>query len=441
MFGYQLKTALKSLKRNPILTALLIGGVALGICVSTAFVTLRHMYQQDPLPGKSDKVFYVRLDSWGKDGPFRGGIQSYGSAIPDQITYRDARGLLRSPIPKRQTATFITRAFIYPDPKVGRPYQPDIRLVFGDFFDMFNIKFRYGGPWTKAADAKPEQVVVIDDATNQKLFGGANSIGKTIRIGRRRDYRVVGVMAPWRPAMRIFDLTRMPFGTPEPLYIPFNVIEPLQIYSFGNNSGWKQMPERTFQEHLNSERIWIQYWVELPDQNTVHAYEDWLRAYITDQKKLGRFERPVYFKLSTIPDLVVEWQLMPAGVKAMSVVALLFLAVCSLNLVGILLGKFLARIPEVSVRRALGASRAQIFWQHVIECEVIGVIGGIFGILLSLGILGFLGRFMQNGAALRLDGEMLLLAALLSLVAGLLAGVYPAWRVCSVPPAMQLKVQ
>jgi putative ABC transport system permease protein len=248
-------------------------------------------------------------------------------------------------------------------------------------------------------------------------------------------------MAPWRPAMRIFDLTRMPFGTPEPLYIPFNVIEPLQIYSFGNNSGWKQMPERTFQEHLNSERIWIQYWVELPDQNTVHAYEDWLRAYITDQKKLGRFERPVYFKLSTIPDLVVEWQLMPAGVKAMSVVALLFLAVCSLNLVGILLGKFLARIPEVSVRRALGASRAQIFWQHVIECEVIGVIGGIFGILLSLGILGFLGRFMQNGAALRLDGEMLLLAALLSLVAGLLAGVYPAWRVCSVPPAMQLKVQ
>src|SRR5436853_49129 len=83
-----------------------------------------------------------------------------------------------------------------------------IRLVFGDFFDMFNIKFRYGGPWTKAADAKPEQVVVIDDDTNQKLFGGANSVGKMIRVGRKRDFRVVGVMAPWRPAMRIFDLTR-----------------------------------------------------------------------------------------------------------------------------------------------------------------------------------------------------------------------------------------
>ena len=47
----------------------------------------------------------------------------------------------------------------------------------------------------------------------------------------------------------------------------------------------------------------------------------------------------------------------------------------------------------------------------------------------------------ENGDALRLDGEMLATALFLSLVAGLVAGVYPAWRVCSVPPAMQLKVQ
>src|ERR1041385_4837830 len=111
MFGYHIKIALKSLRRNPILTTLLIAGIAIGICVSTAFVTLRHMYTQDPLPGKSGKVFYVRLDSWGKDHGFNGGISSFGSdaAIPDQVTYRDARGLLRSPVPVRQTPTYITR--------------------------------------------------------------------------------------------------------------------------------------------------------------------------------------------------------------------------------------------------------------------------------------------------------------------------------------------
>ena len=73
--------------------------------------------------------------------------------------------------------------------------------------------------------------------------------------------------------------------------------------------------------------------------------------------------------------------------------------------------------------------------------ELIGVIGGFVGIVMSLGILGIIARFLPNGDALRLDGEMLLLAAILSLVSGLLAGIYPAWRACSVPPAMQLKVQ
>ena len=218
-------------------------------------------------------------------------------------------------------------------------------------------------------------------------------------------------------------------------------VEPLQLASYGNNSGWKHQEIKTWEDYINSERIWVQYWVELPDARTKHAYEDWLRGYILDQKKIGRFERPVYFRLTTIPDLIREWNLTPTGVKPMSVVSLLFLAVCSLNLVGILLGKFLARVPEVSVRRALGASRAQIFWQHVVECEVIGIIGGIVGIAMSVGILSLLARFMDNGAALHLDGEMLAVAAFLSLVAGLLAGIYPAWRVCSIPPAMQLKVQ
>ena len=437
MLLYQIKIAAKSLRRNPILTTLLIAGIALGICVSTAFVTLRHLYTQDLLPGKSDKVFYVRLDSWGAEAPYD---RDEPDSLPDQVTYRDARALLQSPVPARQTASFITQMFVHPDPKVGRPYQPDVRLVFGDFFEIFNLRFRYGGPWTKAADAKPEPVAVIDHETNERLFGGADSIGKLVRI-ESRDFRVVGVLAPYRPPLRIWELGRNATGAPEPIYIPFNFVEPLEVNTAGNASNWKPIEPWSFQNMLNSERVWLQYWVELPDANARAAYSDWLTAYIADQKKLGRFPRPAKFRLTTVPDLIAEFELVPEGVKSMSIVSLLFLAVCSLNLVGILLGKFLARVPEVSVRRALGASRAQIFWQHVVECELIGVLGGIAGVILSLGVLALLGRYMPNGDALRFDAEMLGLATFLSLIAGLLAGVYPAWRVCSVPPAMQLKVQ
>jgi putative ABC transport system permease protein len=437
MLGYHLKIAIASLRRNPILTALLIGAIALGICVSTSFVTLRHLFTKDPLPGKSDKVFYVQLDSWSPNESYRA---EDPELLPDQITYRDARGLRNSTIPTRQTATYITRYFVHPDPKMARPFQADVRLAFSDFFEIFNLPFRYGGAWTKEADAKPEAVIVIDHDTNEKLFRGENSVGKSVRL-EDRNFRVVGVLEPYRPAMRWWELNRNPTGPPEPVYIPFNFTEPMTIWTNGNTSGWKSRGGTTHQHFLNSETIWIQYWVELPDQAAQAKYGDWLEGYIREQKKLGRFPRPVKYSLTTIPGVIERSKFVPGAIRTMSIVSLLFLAVCSVNLIGILLGKFLARIPEVSVRRALGASRWDVFWQHIVECELIGVAGGALGILLSLGLIKGLSKFLPNGEALRLDGEMLLLAGLLSLVAGAVAGVYPAWRVCSVPPAMQLKVQ
>ncbi|HEX2060431.1 MAG TPA: FtsX-like permease family protein, partial [Thermoanaerobaculia bacterium] len=274
----------------------------------------------------------------------------------------------------------------------------------------------------------------------EKVFGGGNNVGKLIRL-EDRWFRVVGILEPYRPALRVWELNRNPTGPPEPVYIPFNFVEPLQVPLAGNSSSWKQEPLDTYEQFLNSEMVWLQYWVELPDEASRRAYKEWLDNYARDQKKLGRFPRPVRTSLSTIPEIIERNKFVPESVTTMSIVSLLFLAVCSMNLIGILLGKFLARVPEVSVRRALGASRAQIFWQHVVECELIGVAGGVIGILLSLGMLEVLSKFVHGGEALRLDGEMLLLAGFLSLVAGAVAGVYPAWRVCSVAPAMQLKVQ
>ncbi|MDQ3281429.1 MAG: ABC transporter permease [Acidobacteriota bacterium] len=437
MLTYHVKIAVKSLRRNPVLTTLLIAGIALGICVSTAFVTLRHLYTQELVPGKSDKLFYVQLDTWGADKPYNA---EKPEELPDQVTYRDARNLLRSTIPVRQTPTFIASAFVHPDPKIARPFQTDIRLAFSDLFEMFNAPFEYGGPWSKAADAKPEAVAVIDAQTNQKVFGGGNSVGKMIRL-EDRYYRIVGVLAPWRPAIRPFELSRNPTGPPEPVYIPFNFVEPLDLNTSGNTNGWKNETINSGAEFRNSEVIWLQYWVELKDEAAQRAYKQWLDNYARDQKKLGRFPRGPRTSITTIPDIIARSKFIPESVRTMSIVSLLFLAVCSVNLIGILLGKFLARVPEVSVRRALGASRADIFWQHVIECELIGVAGGVIGIALSYFLLKIMSGYVYSGEALRLDGEMLLLAGFLSLVAGAVAGVYPAWRVCSVPPAMQLKVQ
>jgi putative ABC transport system permease protein len=55
-------------------------------------------------------------------------------------------------------------------------------------------------------------------------------------------------------------------------------------------------------------------------------------------------------------------------------------------------------------------------------------------------------KVLQQGngnslSGVSLDLEMVAVSIFLSLVAGLMAGIYPAWRICSVAPAMQLKLQ
>src|SRR5260221_11157982 len=185
MFVYHLRIALKSLRRNPWLTALLIFAVALGICISTSFTTMRHVLAKDPLPrGRSEVLHYVRMDSWDPKRPY---LADDPKSLPTMLTYRDARSIMESKIPTRQTPTFLASLFVFPDAGAGRPFPAGIRMVMSDFFPMFAVPFRYGSGWDHAADAKPEQVVVIDDATNEKLFAGKNSIGRSIRIGYAGD--------------------------------------------------------------------------------------------------------------------------------------------------------------------------------------------------------------------------------------------------------------
>src|ERR1043166_5389484 len=288
MLLYDIRTAFKSLRRNPVLSALLVGAIALGICVSTTFIALRHVFERDPLPGKSRTLFSVRLDNW---DPQRAYVAEDPKSLPQQVTYRDTRGLMQSKIPTRQTASTRSRMFVFPDPKVGRPFNENIRLVFTDFFPMFAIPFEYGGPWTKAADAKPEQVIVIDHAMNQKLFAGRNSVGRKVRIGERY-YTVAGVISEkWNPSYRYYDLTQG-LNKPESIFMPFNTIPVLELFPSGNSDGWKAIGN-TYADYLQGEQVWIQFWAEMPVAQQP-AYRAFTENYVRDQKKIGRFGRPLH---------------------------------------------------------------------------------------------------------------------------------------------------
>ena len=433
-----IRIALISLRRNPVLSTLLIAAIALGVAVSTAFVTIYYIYSGDPIPSKSDRLFYVQMDSWNPDRPY---ARSRPEMPPDQITYRDMQGIMASDIPTYQSGMFVASLTIHPPEAEQRPYRARVRLCFADFFPMFEVPFLYGGGWDRSADRVPEPVVVIDAATNDRLFGGSDSVGKTVRI-EDRPFTVTGVLAPWRPSPRFYDTQTGASQVPEGIYMPFEFVRIFEVETAGNLLIWTDYDEVDgFEAFLASEAVWIQMWVQLDSAEQRQAYSDFLDAYVMEQKKLGRFGRPLNNRLLDVMGWLKDQEVVPEEATGLLILSLLFLLVCAVNLIGILLGKFLSRAPEVGVRRALGASRVSVFLQHVVECEVVGIIGGLFGLGLSALFLRLINRLLDNSGQFGLDPPMIAAGIGLSLVAGLVAGLYPAWRICRLAPAIHLKLQ
>ena len=436
MLAYQLRLAWKSLRRNPVLSTLIVAGIALGIAVSMTFVTAYYVASGDPIPQKSRKLFYVQMDSW---NPQRAWDDEDPTEPPDQLTYMDAMAIRENDIPTYQSAMYKTYLTIHPAGQDARPFRENSRMCFRDFFQLFDVPFRYGGAWSPEADSGPQQVVVLGAGLNDRLFGGENSVGRTVRI-EDREFEVVGVLRPWRPSPKYYDPHNGSFDAPEALFMPFHLGSEMRIFTSGNTSGWKSWgPE--YEERLRSEAIWIQYWVQLDTPRQKEAYLAYLDGYVNEQKKLGRFGRPLNNKLRDVREWLKVRKVVPEEATALLINSLLFLLVCSVNLIGILLGKFLGRSAEVGVRRALGASRRWVFVQHLIECQMIGVIGCAAGLGLTVLGLRLLNRLFQSQLNFQLDATMLVVALGLALLSAMVAGVYPAWRICRIQPGLHLKLQ
>ncbi len=440
MLLYNLRLAWKSVLRHPALSGLIIAGIALGVAVSTSFVTIWHVLAADPIPGKSDRLHYVRVNSWGAPEPY-----DEANNPPYQMTWQDVRRLLGgSDIPVRQTASVHALAYVRPEDRGQRPFQESLRLTTADFFPMFDVPFRHGSGWDRAADAKPEAVAVIGSDLNDRLFGGKNSVGAKIRLNNR-DFEIVGVLAPWRPKVRYYDMVGNAYEEPEQVFLPMEHFRPMAFQAAGNRSSWRPEPG-AFHEILDtSEMMWVQMWVELDSPGQEKAYHAFLDDYAREQKKLGRFPHPINNRLSTVVELMEEWEIVPRQAKALAAISALFLVIAALNLIGLFLGKFLARSSVVGVRRALGASRGAIFAQHLVECELVALLGGALGLLLSLGVLALVNRMYQPAGVeetfFTLDPPMMLAALAFALLAGAIAGVYPSWRICAIAPARHLKNQ
>jgi putative ABC transport system permease protein len=227
----------------------------------------------------------------------------------------------------------------------------------------------------------------------------------------------------------------------EDVFIPWSLIAAKELPRSGNTNCWKPLEGNGFQAFLNSECIWIQFWAELRNAGEREEYVSFLNAYVTEQKELGRFPRPLDNRVTPVMEYLHEQGAVPDEAAVLLGLSLLFLVVCLLNTIGLLLAKFLGKATEIGIRRALGASRRVLFQQYLVEAGIIGLAGGILGLGFTwLGLEGIEMQFADEEASriLVMDWNMALLAVVLAIVASLVTAIYPTWRACSVQPAAYL---
>ena len=87
MFAYYFKLGLRSLRRNPVLTALMVLTLAVGVATSMSTLTVLRAMSGDPIPSKSDRLFVVQVDNNPAETPV-------GDEPANHLSWLDAKELL-----------------------------------------------------------------------------------------------------------------------------------------------------------------------------------------------------------------------------------------------------------------------------------------------------------------------------------------------------------
>ena len=157
MFGYYFDLALRSLTRNPVLTALMVLAIGLGIGARMTMITVLHVMSGDPLPVRSAQLFTPHLDSLPLDYKQDGD----GPDPVENLTWPDAMALFKAHRAERQAAMEGGQLLVRPGQVGTQPFDVDGRYATADFFAMFGLAFERGSGWTSAENTARARVPYV----------------------------------------------------------------------------------------------------------------------------------------------------------------------------------------------------------------------------------------------------------------------------------------
>ncbi|MCC6410736.1 MAG: ABC transporter permease [Saprospiraceae bacterium] len=287
------------------------------------------------------------------------------------------------------------------------------------FFDMFSFPFVYGH--ASSALAAPNNVVLTEKMAH-KLFGEANPTGKTVEINilggdRFEPFTVSGI------AQDLPSNSTIQFG----IVMPFEKFAATERGKAGATD-WGNLAMQTFVELRPGSGLANDQ--KRLDQFFLKYYPD-VEKSVRDNGLWNKPEPPVNYGLVSIQSLHHDPVL---GINpALSLILLgiggIILLIACINFTTLSIGRSAGRAREIGMRKVIGASRAQLAKQYLVEAVLLSGISTAVGLALAMLLLPVFNALTDKQLAFNFQQfpELFWLVPGLAVVVGLLAGSYPAF--------------
>lgn len=401
-----IRVAFRALQRNKMRAALTMLGIIIGVSAVVAMVSIGQGAQA---------AVAAQIDSIGTNLLFVsagaqnvGGVRSgTGDTGTNTLTAEDLDAIKREvPSVSMVTPSVNTRGQLVAG---NMNWNTQIQGVSEQFPDVRKWSVQSGEFFSESDVRTAARVVVIGQTIADSLFAGGDAVGQTVRV-QNLPFRVVGVMARKGQDQQGRDQDDIAFS-------PFTTVQ---------------------KKILGSPRLQIAY-VSAVSPDATYTAQQQISELLRQRHKLGPNE-PDDFTVRNMSDIAeAASQTNSTMTLLLACIAGVSLLVGGIGIMNIMLVSVTERTREIGIRMAIGARSSAVRSQFLIESVVLSLTGGVFGILLGIGLSLAIPKML--GWPTLISTVAIVGSVVFSAAVGIFFGYYPARKAAALDPIEALRYE
>jgi putative ABC transport system permease protein len=387
-----LRFALRQLRKSPGFTLLAVLTLALGIGLNTVIFSLIHDLFWNSLPfSQPDRIVHIYGELKERN------LTQLPYSVPRFWHYRDGQTVFSGLAADTGSALTLTGQ--------GDPVQLNAATVTSNYFDVLGVRPIRGRTFLPQEEESADVALVSRNFWRNRLGGDPNVVGRSITLNGV-SHAIVGVLpnmpvAWFGPDLEVWTTKPFQLGG-------FSHERIMRGIGYLRAVGRVKQGVSIEQVRASMPSLEQSYRTQNPDKNDA----SWTTTIVSAPED-------------------VSGNLRPAFATLLAAVSFVLLIACS-NVANLLLVRFSGRRREIALRMALGGSRSSVVRLFVFESVLVSVLAGGTGALLAWELIPLVPKFAPNFLPLEANSStsipVLVFAFGLSILTGLVMGLYPAWQ-------------